>query len=322
MNMKFLKLTAVFIALLSGSLAFSQTATSYMLYLPKGFIEDAKTIKVNNFKSTSDKESKSSTGLQIKTTLKSLINSETRGGYASSIYNKWMKTNLFKTVDEGTNSDIVIDGSYTLVKKENNYKKENVYHTNHATNLPIPYVIVSYQGENVVSLEVTAELKKADGTAITNYTVKSSKNNKTKESWGIPGSKLKPIGGLINTCIADAGWQIGNMFLPGLIRKNYEIKKVKLKDKAKKKQAKQAKKDFKDKKYKESGKIYKELADGGCNEAAFNAAIVYELIGNYTKAKEYYEKSGNTSNSQVLDKYLTIMELLKKAGKTVEEPEL
>ncbi len=110
---------------------------------------------------------------------------------------------------------------------------------------------------------------------------------------------------------------------------SYKLAKVKTstKDKADKKKIKSLKKTIKKalkaNKYdaKTVGKYYKEMLDvEESSNTKYNIAICYLAIGNLTKAKEYFDASGNTG-ALIIDEQFKVRNLLKNFGVEIIENE-
>ena len=124
----------------------------------------------------------------------------------------------------------------------------------------------------------------------------------------------------------DAISQYQYYFSPIIKSKKYKFEKLKPEDKSYKKELKQKTKDLKDLADKGDvnamGKMYLDIITHplkDMQEGYLNIGMCYEIIGNYTKAKEYYEKAGDSRAMNELNKLILDRDKLSAIGLNVVE---
>ena len=251
-------------------------------------------------------------------------------GSKGKVHNSWYTTKLYELTEDDTAAKYIIAGDYKFsssVSKTSDLKKIKKKDDKDA--ITIFYYSNSASATATVTGNITIT-DVSDGKVIKTLAIN---NTKSKSETKFVSYPVLPTVDKYSDMVAKEA--IGNhqlMFSPVYTPKKYSFKTIKgdKADKAYKKEMKNKKKVFKalaeSGSVNELGKAYEALI---ANESKlkkpqdlyFNIGLCYELIGNYTKAKENYLKSAQKKAITEIDVLIAFQGMFTKIGLPTEEKE-
>lgn len=283
--MKNIKITFFLLAsiLFSGTII-AQSIESVYLTLPSIRLDDGMKIYIAPLENNSEENNDFSTSFS--TSVKSYLSN----GQVSK-YNPWLTTGIYNVVESAEEANYIIDGNYAF--KGNSSQLCKRVETTTKDKYPIEYVVFV----NSSMAELTGNVNIKRGTEVLNtINISGSKSDSKEKALSRPGMAKQP-NSMYSGLEKAAMNKIINSLLPGFTAVKYSFNKCKTKNK----EAKKAYKDKEDQasdfikggKVKEGGRAYIELSkiDDTDDEVYFNIGMCYELIGNLSKAEEFYAKS-------------------------------
>lgn len=313
------------IAALTISVAASaQRVELYTLTLPKTILDGGGSLFVKNLTNSGTEEA--TFGEVYAKTLANILKVKDRGiDKDAKLLNPWLTTSLYQVVESETEADFVISGEYQFASSSSNtFEEKFIRETSNALDQNLPISYFSYTASSEASLAVEAVITKKDGSVITTLPfgdrkVKSATMSLEKPNVPSPSSFISDLS---NDAIIKTGYTLTasldtkKVRFEGLKTKNKEIKKEY------KELDNQAEKLLKADNFNAAGKILFQIAAlEESEDVFFNIATCYELIGNYTKAKEYYDKSGDKSGIKRINEMIAVRDKLKSLGIPITENE-
>ena len=242
----------------------------------------------------------------------------------------WAKNQLYTVVDNAGDATHIVYGDFnhSATKPVSSTKTNSAVITDmEHSGLYVHYLTFTEKAD--INFTGNIKVKKADGTEIYSYQF-GKKTVATQESEFVPA--LSPID--TKQSISNLGVNVANSGIYtimgiGVSNQSYKLASVSIstKDKASKKKIKALKKNIK-KTLKSNhydaktvGKYYKEILS--IEESAntkYNIGVCYLAIGNLTKAKEYFDASGNTG-ALIIDEQFKVRNMLKNLGVEIVENE-
>jgi len=308
----------VILMVLSANILSAQTVSSYILPTkPQLVLENGGKVYVEPLVNTGEKAPEF--GNKYSATLSALINKNAADkGRIKGVYNSWYTNKLYTVVSSESDADYIIKGTY-LIEASSSYKYTEIKSI--AKLSSIPYFTYQHTNSVKASLNGTLNVVNASSSNIlTTVPLTATKSD----------SKIRYIhnDGPLNAdnYIKDIAKKTirgySGVFTPKYVAKKYSFKKAK----ANKKSMEKA--DFKatKKELKAQQKAIKILAAMGnkiknISKVENDIAYCYELIGNYTKAKTYYTKAGDSRSLEQLTKLIDMQQFIKKMGHDVTEEE-
>jgi hypothetical protein len=298
----------------------AQKINSYILKMSSHAVTNAKTIAVTDF--NREGEDYGNYGDDIAVYLKNNLNHNHRGISAESkkdIYNPWLTTELYQLVDDPANADIVLSGTYSITATEVANKDKKLTKEAKGFHYQLPYSYFSYALSNTASIEVMMNVYKREVDKVV-FELPYNKEVKDVKTANYSKPRIRSKADLVKTAVSYAMNAMPNYLCPTLVAKEYDFRRVKTKDKELKESLKNAKKLLRDAQIKEAGKIFLAAYDAEKDrDAAYNVAMCYELIGNYTKANEYYIMSGDEVAKKAIEACITHRDLLIKMLVDIQE---
>lgn len=300
----------------------AQKFTSYLLHLPPYLLSNVETVYVEDFESTSDHYA--NLGDDLAQSISQTIELEYDGVSSelqNNIFNPWITSKLYTVTDNKEEADAIISGSYSLTgtSSKEDHIVEKQEPSGFAEQLPYSYQVFSEKNTANFTANIQVYKREVDSVVFNiNYEIADvAENQKAYEAPNVASQAA------LSERLFDKGeYQIPYYFCPFYEKVEYDFERVRpsrdLKDKAK-----EAKDLVKDGKIREAGKIFLEIWEKESDkDAALNTAMAYEIIGNYTKAKEFYQHAGNSAGLERIEKAIKNRDLLIEIGMTIEEPDL
>lgn len=320
-NIKYISIF-IFCALFAGHLL-AQDIETYKLQLPEIILEKGGPIYVSPLTDNSQEEISNSLSENFQ---KEMIQGLNATGLAFDTklptFNPWMRTNLYTTTDNIDEANYVISGNYSFSTQfEKSYNEKSGVESRDS----LPFVYYEFQ-------------EMSFATVVGNVIIKDAKTD--SEIANIPFNKeLKDEDKKI---MKHASVKEPSSFIPKLsdyfvqafryrfsavkATYKYEFPKIKPEDKEFKKEFREYKRNLKDLadegKLKDMFTMYLEIHQKEDSpEVNESIGMCYEILGNYTKAKEYYDKCDNAESKNRLNEQIAVQNKLKELGFVIEDPE-
>jgi curli biogenesis system outer membrane secretion channel CsgG len=339
----------ILVAVMAVAMCFSaaaQSVTTYVLYPPTNNLTGVKKISILEF------EGKMGTEIVDYLTAKLLQEYRGTGGVTGSFlskgkpitnYQKGARTNVFSLVERGeldkilreqniSNSGLIDDSQAAEVGKllgidamlmgSVTYSSKDEQSTSSYTdkNGAKHY---SYCTKRTVSAEANMKIINVNTGQIMGTTVQTSAFSDQKCDENRSG--LLTVEAIAKVCYDDLADKLANYFCPGFVATEFEFEKIK--DKEYKDKAKSAMDYIEIGDLNNAFSIYKSIHDiDPYNSAsACNIAQLYEIVGNYEKALEYYNFAAEvdavayTPKVQYAQKEIEMAKALEALGVVIEK---
>ncbi len=314
--------------LVSASLN-AQKVHSYVLKdKPYYVLEEGGPIAIKEL--TNNGSTMNSFGKDFANTLYNTINWKDRGiekNGKGKVYNPWYTTKIYDLTKDESAAKYVIGGDYIFSGSVIKFNELQKAKDKSKEKIPFFYYKHSVKAIATVDGKLTIS-NSSNGEVVKTFSLKNEKSKNDFKYVEYPA--IPTIAKYSEMLSKDVINRSGGMFSPLYVAKTYSFKAVKgdKSDKAFKKELKNKKKVFKALadagNVNELGKAYQEIV---ANESKlkkpqnlyYNIGTCYELIGNYTKAKENYLKSADKGAITSIDNLISIQNLFKKLGLNVVE---
>jgi hypothetical protein len=318
---------SIIIRLMLVALAISASATAqrvefYTLNMPSAFLEGGGKVFVKSL--TNNGTTEADFGDAYAKAFTNVLSSNALGKDKDvKLYNPWLTTALYQVVGSEDEADFIISGDYIFESSSNSsYEEKFIKETSETVDKKLPISYYTFSANSSASLAGKTVITKKDGTAIGSIPFgnkKEKSNSKHMEKPSVP-STSSFIQDLRNEAINKTVF----VYSPRLDVEKFKFNNVKTKNKEFKKElkdlVKQAEALVKTGDFNEAGKKYLEIAAKEDNEDVnCNIAVCYEIIGNFTKAKDYYVKSADKSGIKRINTMILVRDKLKELGIQVVE---
>lgn len=208
-----------------------------------------------------------------------------KGNKKAKNFNATSHEGFFKKTDNKEDANVVVGGTY-FIETNSDVEEKLFYETQTNLGAAIPFYEIRQKNSVKIQLAISYTYKDNSTVYDTIYAEKYSERK--------PGKKFYSIEELLEDCEKNISSDLYRLF--SFYETNYTWykfeKKVKTKNKELKEKLKGAKDLLKEGKIYELGSLYKQAyeEDNSNQDAAYNLAMCYELIGNYPKAEEFYAK--------------------------------
>jgi hypothetical protein len=313
--------------MLLSSVATGQKIESYRLVMPKYYLSDGGPIYIKALKNL---DGQSNTyGEKYANALKAAFNSDHRGMNSSAkMYNPWYTTKLYTLTDDESKGNYIIDGQYSFSgSSSEDAKEQKLIEAKESNNPRIPYHFYEYTASSSASVEGELTVfRNSDKKVI--LTMPFKKNESVSKSDYLRKVNPPSVSHLKETVGNTAINQYAYYLIPYYSEIKYDFENVKSDDKDYNKELRKMRSDLKDLaddgKVNELGKAYlamlgKDLKNP--EDANLNIGMCYELIGNFTKAKAHYDKSGNSDAISRIDLLIKYRDIYKSLNIEVVENE-
>ena len=324
----------VILMVLSANILSAQTVSSYILPTkPQLVLENGGKVYVEPLVNTGEKAPEF--GNKYSATLSALINKNAADkGRIKGVYNSWYTNKLYTVVSSESDADYIIKGTY-LIEASSSYEYTEIKSIAKLSN--IPYFTYQHTNSVKASLNGTLNVVNASSSNILTTVPLTATKSDSKIRY-IHNDGPFNADNYIKSIAKKTIRGYSGVFTPKYVAKKYSFKKAKANKKtmekadfkATKKELKAQQKAIKilaeQGKIKEMGAMYLKIAAMGdkiknLSKVEKNIAYCYELIGNYTKAKIYYTKAGDSISLELLTKLIDMQQFIKKLGHDVTEEE-
>ncbi|MGM0649902.1 MAG: hypothetical protein ACQES1_05265 [Bacteroidota bacterium] len=240
--------------------------------------------------------------------------------------NPWMTTKIYETTDNKEDANYIIDGEYKYETDINKSHKAHMTKDKYGKG-EIPVHFYEYTASSNAKLEGKVFIKDNNSDEIVKeYPFSKTQSDSENKYMKKPRVKSPAnfFSSLNNAVIADYRYMLNP------IKREYKYNFPRItpdnRDHRKKfrKSRRKLRKLDNDDNVKEMADILFELQKLEDNNEDVNLGLgmCYEIIGNYTKAKEHYEKSGDSDAMARINEQIQIRDQLKALGVEINEPGL
>lgn len=240
-------------------------------------------------------------------------------------YNNWLTTKLYTLTEDSASADWVLGGWYEFSSGSSQKADDNlIYETGSAEEdkVKIPVHYYSYTASSSATLKGEIYIYGKDGNLLRTMPLEKNASKSETKKMEIPDvpNETAQVNAVANAGINEYAY----IFTPRIVAKTYKLERLKHEDRDNKDAIKDKRKEFNDFADKmdlpNMARVCKEALEvEESPRTRYNLAVCYEIIGNYTKAREHYQKSGNTDAITAIDKLISDREKLKECGLTFEE---
>jgi len=321
--MKTIKYISIFIfcALFTGQVL-AQDIETYKLQLPDIILEKGGPIHVSTLIDDTKEEISNNLSENFQKEMTKGIQAE---GLAFKhnlpTFNPWMHTNLYNTTDNKDEATYVISGEYSFTTKhEKSYNEKSGVES--ADSLPfVYYEFYEKSTATVVGTVIITDIETDTEVA----RIPFSKELIDEDKKIMEHASSKDPMSLIPTLSDDFVHSFRYKFSAVKVPYEYNFPKIKPENKELKKEFREYKRNLKDLadegKLNELHTMYLEIQQKEDSpEVNESLGMCYEIIGNYTKAKEYYDKCDNAQRNIGLVQQINIQNTLKDLGIAIVEP--
>ncbi|MBI9066869.1 MAG: tetratricopeptide repeat protein [Salinivirgaceae bacterium] len=316
------KILSLALLIFVTSISYGQSIKSYELKMPAKIIAGGGSVFVKALENGGKLEQ--GFGESFGKALKTQLDKETIGQKSGTkCFNPWYTTKLYKTADGESQADFIISGSYAINGDESktstvNSSKEKL----EGLSKPVTYYYYSYTASSKASLVGSIVVTKKDGSKTIEIPLKGDKSK--SETGYLKKESVASVSSFARELSKKQIATYQSMFSPTFDEKNYRFKNVKTKDKVLKKEFKANEKAIKNQlkadNLHEAAKLYLELESKEKSEnLSYNIGMCYELIGNFTKALEYYNNAGDKGALKDINELIKLKTTFESLGLKVEE---
>jgi tetratricopeptide (TPR) repeat protein len=317
---------SVVIALFIISNANAQKMDSYVLVMPPVYFGEGSPVYIKPLTNLKD-STNNAFGKEYANTLKNVFNNAAIGKKSGvKMFNPWYTTKIYDLTENEADAKYVISGEYsTHTAASASYKEHITAETSSSNNPKIPFVF--YEFESKTSGSVNGKLtlyQRSSDQIVKEYPFE--KSNSDSKSQYMESVKSESMFTLLSKSEEQAIDQHILAFSPYYSVYTYNFEKIKSDDKDYNKELRKQRKDLKD--YADAGQLdklalaYIEMLGKDLKnpeDLYYNLGMCYEMLGNFTKAKEYYDKSTNSDVIKRIDILLQYKEIYEKLGIEVVE---
>jgi tetratricopeptide (TPR) repeat protein len=237
--------------------------------------------------------------------------------------NPWMTTKIYETTENKEEANYIIEGEYEYETSLNRGHKAHKISEISGDSLPVFFYEYTASSNAKLIGKVFIKDNKADK-IIKEYTFSKTKEDSKSQYMDKPNvqSPAEFFSGLNNAVIVDYRYMLN----PIKREFKYDFPRLSPDSKDYRKDFKEGRSKLrnlaKDDNVKEIAKVLFALQKIEDNEDVnLSLGMCYEMIGNYTKAKEYYSKSGDSDATARITEQIQIRDQLKELGVEINEPE-
>ncbi|MDD4150455.1 MAG: hypothetical protein PHE33_10545 [Bacteroidales bacterium] len=306
------------------SLLLSQDIETYKLQLPEIILEKGGPIYVSPLADSTKEEIKSSLSTTFQ---KEMVQGLNADGLAFNqklpSFNPWMRTNLYSTTENKDEATYVISGDYMFAT---NQVKSYTEQSSAESSDSIPFVYYEFQEKSTANVTGRVIITDTEtNSEIANIPFSKFLSDEDKKI--MQQASAKDPHNFIAALSDDFVKTFRYRFSAVKSTYKYEFPKIKPEDKDLKKEFRQYKRDLKDLadagKLKELYNIYLEIQQKEDSpEVNECIGMCYEIVGNYTQAKTYYDNSDSQTSKNRIVEQINIQKRLLDFGFTINEPEI
>ncbi|PKP03688.1 MAG: hypothetical protein CVU11_07430 [Bacteroidetes bacterium HGW-Bacteroidetes-6] len=321
---KYQKIICTLFMALSATGLSAQKLDAYNLVLPDTVFVGGGTIYVDSFTTTSTDPTELAFADQFRKAYMFSLQVKNHGELkAVSILNPWQTTCIYKVTENKAEADYIIGGQYNYIaKSEKSFTEDSL--KDKRSDVPVVYYRFTASSSAALVGDITVTSAK-NGNHLRYFSYSESKNESKTLIMEQPtvSEPTSFYSDLNNRVVNSNTYNLS----PRLVVVEYDFPKCKPDNKDLKKEFNDKFKELKDLadagKVREMAAIYRALQQKEDSQDIHECiGLCYEIIGNYTKAKEEYEKSGNNKRISAINEQIRVRDILVSLGVKVEEGEL
>jgi tetratricopeptide (TPR) repeat protein len=320
--MKYIKRTlSLILVFFVFATANAQKMDSYVLIMPSVYFGEGSPVYIKPF--TNLKDSTNNTfGKEYANTLKNVFNNAAIGKKSGvKMFNPWYTTKLYSLTENEAEAKYVIGGEYTTETSSSVSNKEHITaETSSSKDSKIPFVFYEYISSTSGSVSGKLTLYQSSSDKIIRE-YPFEKSNSDSKSQYLETVKSESMFSLLDKSEEQAIDQNILAFSPYYTVHTYNFENIKSDEKDYNKELRKQRRDLKD--YADAGQLeklalaYIAMLDKSLKnpeDLYYNLGMCYEMLGNFTKAKEYYDKSTNSDAIKRIDILLQYKEIYENLG--------
>lgn len=304
----------------------AQKIDSYVLVMPSIYLDEGGPVYIKPLTNLKD-NNENSFGKKYATRLTNAFNNAGLGKKSGvKMFNPWYTTKIYSITENEADAKYVIGGEYTTSSSSSATSKEHVTAETSSSNNPkIPYVFYEYISNTSGNISGKLTLyQKSSNKIIKEYPFE--KNNADSKSQYLKTTSSASESSLLMKSEEQAVDQHSLAFSPYYTVFTYDFENVKSDDKDYNKELRKLRGDLKD--FADAGQLdklalaYIEMQSKSIKnpeDLNYNIGMCYEMLGNFTKAKEYYDKSTKNDAKKRIDILIQYRDIYKKLGIEVIE---
>jgi tetratricopeptide (TPR) repeat protein len=308
------------------STANAQKIDSYVLIMPPIYLGEGGPVYVKPLVNLKD-SAQDSFGKAYSNSITNALNNPAIGKKSGvKMFNPWYTTRIYSTTENEAEAKYIISGEYSMATNTSASFKEHVSHETSSSKDPkIPFVFYEYISGTSASVSGKISLYQVSSQQIVKEYPFDQSNSDSKSQYLNVVSSAS-ISTLLEKSEDQAIRQHFLAFSPYFNVFTYSFENIKSDDKEYNKELRKQRKDLKD--YADAGQLeklaiaYIEMLDKNIENTEdlnYNLGMCYEMIGNFTKAKEYYYKSNNSEAKQRIDILTQYKDIYQKLGVEIIE---
>lgn len=320
-TLKYYSIILLCFAFSANSIA--QKLDAYTLQLPKLILEKGGSIFVAPLTDNTSEEISNSLSTQFQTEMSQGISTDGLA-YDHNIkdLNPWFQTNLYKTTETENEAQYTITGAYQF---ETNHTKSYTEMSGAEVKDSIPFVYYKFSEKSTAKVTGNVVITdKETGSEIAN--IPYSKERYDEDTKTMKQASVKDPNTFIPLLTDDFTHSFRYYLNAVKVVFEYDFPKIKPENKDLRKEFREYKRNLKDyadesdlqKMYSLYVEIQQKEDSPEVNECI---GMCYEILGNYSKAKTYYETAKSQESLNRIEKQINIKNTLTNLGIEIVEPE-
>ncbi len=316
-----IKILSFVLALFVISNANAQKMDSYVLVMPSVYFGEGGPVYIKPLTNLKD-STNNAFGKEYANTLKNVFNNTGIGKKSGvKMFNPWYTTKLYDLTENEAEANYIISGEYKSFTNSSNSHKEHITAETSSSNDPkIPFVFYEFESKTSGSVSGKLTLYQSSSEQIVKE-YPFDKSNSDSKSQYMETVKSESMFTLLSKSEEQAIDQNILAFSPYYSVHTYNFNNIKSDDKDYNKELRKQRSDLKD--YADAGQLeklalaYIEMLDKSIKnpeDLYYNLGMCYEMLGNFTKAKEYYDKSKDSDSINRINKLIQYRDIYKSLG--------
>lgn len=278
----------------------AQKIDSYVLIMPPVYLGDGSPVYVKPLINLTDSTNKTF-GEDYSNSLKNALNNPSIGKQSGvKMFNPWYTTKIYTLTENESEAKYIICGEYSTSTNSSETAIEHKTAETSSSDPKIPFVFYEYTSTTSGSVNGKLTVYQSSSSQIVKE-YPFEKNNTDSKSQYLESVKPASMFSLLDKSEEQAIDQHILAFSPYYTVYTFKFENIKSDDKDYNKELRQQRSDLDD--YADAGQLeklalaYIDMLDKSVknpNDLFYNLGMCYEMLGNFTKAKEYYDKSNNS----------------------------
>lgn len=294
---------------------------SYVLIMPPIYFGEGSPVLVKPLINLKD-SSNNAFGEEYSTTLKNVFSNPNIGRKSNvKMFNPWYTTKIYDLTENESEAKYIISGEYfSGTGLSDTAIEHKTAETSTSVDPKIPFVFYEYTSTSSASVNGKLTVYQTSSSKVVKE-YPFAKTNTDSKSQYLESVKSASMFSLLDKSEDQAINEHILAFSPSYIIYTYKFENVKSDDKDYNKELRQQRSDLDD--YADAGQLdklalaYIEMLDKNIKnpeDLYFNLGMSYEMLGNFTKAKEYYDKSNNSEAIERIGILINYRDIYEKLG--------